>query len=84
MVYIEEEKDEAKVEKNKEEEWVENEKLEKEESKKKKREEKKKKTQEGKEKMKIILIQHLPYPYAPYKKDNARYYARIMDIFSHF
>lgn len=71
-----EEKYKVEVEKNKEEELVENEKLEKEEL------EKKKKIQKEKEKMKSILVQHLPYPHAPSKKDNARHYARFLDIFS--
>ena len=33
--------------------------------------------------MKSLLVQHLPYPHAPTKKDNARHYARFLDIFSH-
>lgn len=32
--------------------------------------------------MKIILVQHLPYPHVPSKKDNTRNYARFLDIFS--
>lgn len=37
---------------------------------------------EGKKKVKsFIPIQNLPYPHAPSNKDDARLYARFMDIF---
>ena len=39
---------------------------------------KKKKGEKG---VSVIPTQHLPYPHAPSKKDNARHYARFMDIF---
>lgn len=32
--------------------------------------------------MKSLLVQHIPYPHAPTKKENARHYARFPDISS--
>lgn len=82
VVKKEKKKDEIEVEKNVEGDFVEKEKNEKEEVEKKKREENKKENKKGKEKLNNIPIQNLTYPHAPSKKDNARHYARFLDIFS--
>lgn len=82
VVEKEKEKDEIEVEQNVDGELVEKEKLEKEEVKNKNIEENKKKNQKGREKMSNILVQNFPNPHAPSKKDNARHYARFLDIFS--
>ncbi|XP_058732960.1 uncharacterized protein LOC131604545 [Vicia villosa] len=66
------------VENKKEKELVEKENLEIEEKKKKREKEK------GKKKETSIPLQNLPYPHAPSKKNDARHYARFMDIFSRF
>lgn len=42
------------------------------------------KSKKGKENMSNILVQNLSYPHAPSKRDNARHYARFLDIFSWF
>ena len=57
--------EEIVVENNHEEELVEKEKLK----------------RNKKEKVATLPVQNLPYPHAPSKKDNARHYARFMDIF---
>ncbi|XP_058725937.1 uncharacterized protein LOC131597247 [Vicia villosa] len=47
----------------------------------KKRDQSKRKKACDKMASKVIPSQHLPYPHAPSKKDNARQHARFMDIF---
>src|ERR1044072_4620233 len=44
-------------------------------------EEKKKKMRKGKEKEVNYPLRNLPYPHLPSKKDDAKHYARFMDIF---
>src|ERR1051325_7151044 len=44
-------------------------------------EEKKKKVRKGKEKEVTLPLRNLPYPHLPSKKDDAKHYARFMDIF---
>src|ERR1051325_7340822 len=44
-------------------------------------EEKKKKMKKGKEKEVTYPLRSLPYPHLPSKKDDAKHYARFMDIF---
>src|ERR1043165_2044073 len=60
---------------------VENENVDNDEVEKEKVEEKKKKLRKGKEKEVTLPLINLPYPHAPSKKDDARHYARFMDIF---
>lgn len=46
-----------------------------------KEESKARKKKKGDKGVSVIPAQHLPYPHAPSKKENARHYARFMDIF---
>lgn len=82
VVEKEKEKDQIEVEKNIEGELVKKEKSEKEEVKNKNREEKNKKNQKGEEKLNNIPIQNFPYPHVSSEKENARHYARFLNIFS--
>lgn len=79
-VVVEREKEEmvVEVEKNELEEGL----VEKKNEKKEEGEKKSKKNGKGKEQVNNIPIQNLPYPHAPSKKDNARHYARFLDIFN--
>src|ERR1043165_3690556 len=68
---VEEDENEELVENEKENGVVEKEKVE----------EKKKKMKKGKEKEVTYPLRSLPYPHLPSKKDDAKHYARFMDIF---